>query len=233
MSTYEAYQPTLQPTALRGTWGGRWGASLGAKKDELVALAKEAVKSRFTPTAPSDALARMGADRVILRAASEPLEDYRERLAGAWESWGWVGTRYGITRAVGLLGYGYPAVVPVRELPWGPTQPRWARLRVIYTGRVMWGGGSWGSWAWAARDAQGIEALTEAEIRELLRPTLRQWINARDRVEDVIIGRGNPLWGRLVWGAFSWGPVDLASDRISEPAWGEPVWGGFTFGAFC
>ncbi len=232
MSTFEAWQPSLHPTALRGTWGGRWGAALGAKKDELLALSKEAVKARFVDISPDDALPRLGADRAILRAPRETLDDYRLRLAGAWEAWAWAGTRYGIGRAVGLLGYGYPAIVTVRDLPWGPLLPRWARLRVIYTGRAMWGGGPWGSWAFGALEKQDIETLTELEIRALLRPTLRQWINARDRVEDVIIARGNALWGRLVWGVFSWGPLS-PSDRISQPAWGEPVWGRFTFGAFC
>lgn len=101
MSTYRAWQPTLQPTALRGTWGEAWAVSLGTEKDALLALAKEAVRARLIDEAPSDALDLIGADRDLERGRSEADASWRDRIAGAWESWSWLGTRYGISDAVG------------------------------------------------------------------------------------------------------------------------------------
>ena len=55
-------------------------------------------EAAFIPTAEKVRLASMLADAGA----------WRERIRGAWESWSWLGTRYGIGQAVGLLGYGTP-----------------------------------------------------------------------------------------------------------------------------
>ncbi len=233
MSTYRDWQPTLHPTALRGTWGTAWAASLGAEKDALLSLAKEAVTARLIGAAPSDALDLIGADRDLERGRSEGDASWRDRIAGAWESWSWLGTRYGIGAAVGLLGYGHPAVISWRSLPWDTNATRWARLRIAFRGRASWVGTPWGSWAWGARVVQPIETADAATARAQLRRVLRKWINARDRVEVVQIDRGGFLWGRFRWGAAPYSTT--VATYWGAPAWGssEAAWGRFAWGAFC
>lgn len=233
MSAYRDWQPTLQPAGLRGPWGERWGSVLGVEKDVLLGLAKEAVTARLVDLAPGDALGQLGADRQIGREAGDTATSYRARLAGAWESWSWVGTRYGISLGVGLLGAGYPAVIPYRELPWDSATDRWARLRVIFAGSAVWTGYAWGSWSWGSRIVEGIETETPATIRPVLRRVLRQWINARDRVFAVTVARGGALWGLFVWGSGSWSTS--TTDEWSAPIFGEAdtIWGAVAFGVFC
>ena len=234
MSTYLAWQPTLQPAGLRGQWGERWGAVLGAEKDALLGLAKDAVLARFLPTAPSDALSLLGADRQIGRESPDTESTYRARLAGAWESWAWVGTRYGIALGVGLLGEGYPAVIPYRELPWDSATDRWARIRILFTGFAGWTGEPFGgAWSWGSRLQQPIESETPATIRPVLRRVLRQWINARDRVFSVTIARGAAVWGLFLWGSDTWSVKPVS--EWSAPLFGEDdtIWGAVAFGVFC
>lgn len=233
MSTYAAWQPTLQPTALRGPWGERWATALGGEKDDALALAKEATKSRFVASAPSDVLNAAGADRDLERAPSEGDASWRSRIAGAWESWSWAGTRYGIGVAVSLLGYGHPAVLSWRALPWDTDATRWARLRVLYTGRASWTGNPWGSWSWGSRMVQPIEAADASTARPQLRRVLRKWINARDRVYTVTVAAGHAVWGRFVWGDDVWATG-------TQTVWGPPAfgstearWGAFAWGVFC
>ncbi len=237
MSTYREWQPSLHPTSLAGRWGSAWGAALGAEKDRLLGLAREAVTVRGLPEGDRAALDAGGADRGIPRLAGEGLDAYRDRLAGAWESWSWAGTSYGIALAVGLLGYGTPVVRPVRY--WHPATARpWAMIRVVFTGRLTWGCWRWGSVTsdgprWGSRFKQGAEDVPAATLRAQLRPLLRQWIGARDRVESVRIAWGSILWGRARWGAFAWGAGTAPSVVLSAPPWGTGIFGAFTWGAFC
>jgi hypothetical protein len=231
--SYRTFQPALHPGPLRGTNGLAWGQGLGATKDTLVERAKDAVEAGLVVDAPSDALAGLGRDARVDRAPDEGDDSWRARIRGAWDAWTWAGNRYGITRAVTLLGYGAPAVVTHRELPIDTDDARWSRLRVIYAGRTVWGPAPWGSWAWGARVVQGIETATPSVVRPQLRSVLRTWINGRDRVHSVIVAFGNPLWGRLVWGRFVWGAT-TPQLTWGPPAWGssEARWGAFTWGAF-
>lgn len=232
-ATFEAYQRELAPTALRGPYGEAWGSALGAQKDALVDDAKAAVRVRFVPDAPSDGLARLAADRGIARVSGEAVEAWRARLVGAWESWSWLGTRYGIAASVGLLGYGTPSVWAWRTLPWDTNTTRWARLRVAFTGFSTWGAFRWGAASWGSRMVQPVESVDAATLRAQLTPMLRQWINARDRVEAVTINRGNALWGRFLWGERA--HAAAVSTTFGPPAWGssEARWGAFAYGVFC
>jgi len=233
MSTYSIWQPTLQPTGLRGRWGAAWAESLGAAKDTLVTLAQDAVTVRSVRLGPSDALERAGSDRSIPRQAGEAVDAYRARLAAAWESWSWVGTDYGISLAVGLLGWGYPAVISYAELPWDTASDRWSRLRILFTGFALWGALPWSSWSWGSRVVEGIEPVDPVTARVALRRTLRQWINARDRVFAVTVARGSAIWGRFVWGSGSWSTA--TTTEWGPPLFGEPdtIWGTVAFGVFC
>jgi hypothetical protein len=237
VSTYREWQPSLHPTPLAGRWGAAWGAGLGTEKDRVLGLAREAVTVRGFPADDSGALDRAGSDRGIPRLSGEALASYRARLAGAWESWSWAGTSYGVALAVGLLGYGTPVVRPVRYWHPGTSRP-WAMIRVVYTGRLTWGCWRWGTTTsdgprWGSRFKQGAEDVSSSTLRAQLRPLLRQWIGARDRVESVRIAWGSILWGRARWGAFAWGSGTAPSTVLSAPPWGTSTFGAFTWGAFC
>lgn len=233
MSTFRDWQPTLQPTALRGTWGTAWAVSLGEHKDALVALSKEAVKARFLALAPSDALAAHGADRDMERGYEEGEASYRARLAGAWESWAWVGTRYGVGYAVGLLGYGVPAVYSWHALSWDANATRWARLLVAFTGAATWGSSTFGATTYGGRDVQGIETADAVTARRQLRRVLRKWINARDRVERVLVARGGARYGFATFGLEPY--ATLTTDEYGPPIYGaaDAIFGTVPYGAFC
>lgn len=223
MSTFEEWQPTLHPTGLAGPWGRAWAVALGRHKDGALALAKEAVRARFLPDAPTDALARIGADRDLGRVESESDTSFRARLAGAWESWSWLGTRYGITYAVGLLGYGYPTVWSYRELPPDTNAARWARVLVYFRGLPAWdAGATWdGESTWdSERTEDSIETADPLVALPRLRRVIRHWINARDVCDRVVVAFGSLLWDvDSVWDdEGTWDAGD------GETVWQSPDW---------
>lgn len=224
---------TRLPKPSRGARGLALVGVIASRLDELVTRAKVAAKLDLPSETLDEALPYVGRDRVILRVPGEGLDSYRARVAGAWEEWSWQGTRYGIGYAVGLLGYGRPVVVTVRDyiIPGWPSS-KWAVYRLLYTGRASWGAVRWGAFAWGARERQAIEDIPTEVLRAQLRPILRQWIGARDRVLDITIAGGAPLWGRIRWGAFTWGSPG-PSRRIGPSQWGRARWGAFTWGGFC
>lgn len=223
---------TRLPKPARGPRGTALLGVLAANLDGLAARAKVAAKLDLPGETLDEALTYIGADRVIERAPGESLDAYRARLSGAWESWGWVSTRYGIAHAVGLLGLGMPQVFTVRRVaPAGWPSTKWAVIRLVFPGRSAWGAARWGAFAWGARRVEGIESLSDEDIRARLRPVLRQWIGARDRVLDVTLGRGGALWGRVRWGLFAWGTPG-PSRHIGPSRWGAARWGRFTWRAF-
>ncbi len=235
--TYRVFQPSILPAPLRGPNGTAWSAGLGATKDTIVERAKDAVEAGLVVDAPADALPGLGRDARVDRAPGEAEDSWRDRIRGAWESWRWVGTRYGIGRAVFLLGYGWPAIWTQRELPRPELAASWARMTLVFTGRETWGAeAAWGAFDWAARLVQPIEGALTAETRTQLRYVLRTWINARDHVTSVVIAFGATLWGLGVWGEFTWGDGDAEPEEWFAPAWGsdEATWGGdlFAWGYF-
>ena len=243
VSTYRKWQPTLHPTAMRGTWGTAWAASLGAEKDALLALAKEATRTRFIESAPSDALDLIGADRDLERGRAEGDASWRDRIAGAWESWSWLGTRYGIGDAVGLLGYGYPAVYPHRELPSDSNATRWARVTLVFRGLAAWDGSvEWDSAAtWDEYRAEdGAETADPDVIRPQLRRVVRKWLSARDVCDRVLLGFGGLLWDiDILWdGDDTWDTGDGATEWAAmewDSAEDDAVWDSLVIAwdAFC
>lgn len=244
MSTYRQWQVTLQPTSLRGPWGERWARSLGDHKDIILTLSKEAVRARFVDDAPSDALDRMGADRDLFRALDDETDaSWRSRLRGAWESWSWVGTRYGIGQAVGPLGYGYPAVYPHTEMPADSNATRWARVTLIFRGLGSWdGSATWDSAAtWDEyRIEEGAETADPDVIRPQLRRVVRKWLNARDVCDRVLVTLGGLLWdldilwdGDDVWdtgdGTTEWSAIEWDSSE-DDAAWDSLL---LAWDAFC
>lgn len=221
--SFEEYQRALMPAGMAGPYGLAWATARGATKDALALEAKEAVKARLVDIAPPDALPRLGADRGIARAPGEGFDSWRARIAGAWESWSWLGTRYGIGYAVGLLGLGTPALWSWHDLPWDADASRWARVLVVFRGLPAWDAGAvWdGDDTWdSTRSPDPAETADPATARPQLRQILRQWINARDIVETVLIAEGGLLWDLdALWdGDDAWDAGD------GETVWSAPAW---------
>lgn len=248
--TYSQHQPDLMPGALRGLTGLAWAKAQGTLKDRLVVRARQSVYlgGAVDPEgrgrqAPDDALARLGADVAIDRAPGETLGAYRERIAGAWESWSWVGTKYGIGAAIGLLGFGYPNVWSYRELPPDADTTRWARVVIIFRGLPAWDGSAlWdGDDTWdSLRSANLAETADADELRSAMRRVARQWVSARDIVDRVTVTFGGLLWdldglwdgddvwdegdGERAWGATEWDTSETGAE------WDSPL---FAWDAFC
>lgn len=97
----------LAPPWLRGGDARHLLASLGEFRDDAADAVKLAVLAKLPrAVTPADALGRIGADRLMPRGPAESDASYAARLAGAWESWPWSGTPYGILTALRLAGYG-------------------------------------------------------------------------------------------------------------------------------
>lgn len=93
------------PPWLHGVWGKRWTTALGAQFDLLTAWAKDGVKARMVGLCPTDALEYHGSARGIEQASGESDADYRARLLGAWGTWLYSGTDYGIYNAFEVIGW--------------------------------------------------------------------------------------------------------------------------------
>jgi hypothetical protein len=116
--TFEEYaRDVLAPAWLQRPRGAALTATLGAALDLIVASAKRAVKVRLIDHAPDDALAWLGADRLLERYPAETHDTYRERLAAAWEAWEYAGTARGVLAALKAAGFADVAVFNVFAAP--------------------------------------------------------------------------------------------------------------------
>lgn len=201
MSTFEARQPGLYPTALAGRWGRRWGAAFGAAKDAVVTAAKDAVKSGFVRLAPADALPRHAADAALPLLPGESDSALRLRIAGAWDFWPWAGTATGLSAVIVLLGLTNAELYTARELGASP----WAQWFIVARDTGV------GPRSWALADAWGTGVWGSDASRDLSRRTrsfLRLVSNARDLGWFVISDSHPGIWGRGGWGTPSvWGGV--------------------------
>lgn len=242
--SYREYQRDLLPPPLRGDVGEVYAGDLGAAKDDVVTLAKDAVylghvsdpdaQGRETP---DDGLAKLGADADLEQGPVESPQDYRARILGAWDLWGWAGTPYGYSLAFERLKrpvrgaqfvprYGWP------DFDW--LTLLWSRFwPIVYTGPLAVGRFTVGPWATIGGDASGWEILrvgdfdvgdgstvgSTATVEELadMRRALAKWKNARDRVPVLIISDGDVIGTPgLIVGEFVVGGVDAVTTTPFE-----------------
>ena len=176
--TLAVYQADIQP--LQGRWARAWGRSLGAEKDTTVERARQAVLAGAVTRAPSDALVMLGADVSLEQLPGETSTAYRTRIAGAWDTWPWAGTRTGLLTVATQLSYG--TIVLVTAAEWGVplASTLWARwwLLVDPTAHGFAAEDAWGTGTWGDGGTWGSDA-TVAEVA-LHRRAFRQFTNARD-----------------------------------------------------
>lgn len=233
MTTFADYVQGLYPTFLRGPWGRRWGAAEGGALDALLDAAKRAAKAGFVAIAPSAMLPLLAVDVSLDASPDESDNSLRARIRGAWEAWSWAGTRYGVSVAVGLLGYGTPVVISWHQMPWDSVSTRWSRALLVFTGRATFGASTFGAVTYGGRDVQAIETADAAVARPQVRRVARKWINARDRIERVIIARGGARYGEAVFGVDVY--ATEAQTLWEAPIYGDPdtIYGDAAFGVFC
>lgn len=197
--TLAVYQADITP--LRGRWGQAWARSLGAEKDRTIERARQAVLAGAVTRAPADALPLLGADVALDRLPFDTDDGYRARIAGAWDTWPWAGTRTGLLTVFALLsGTATVRIATAHELhrsPWAQwfafvDQPTIAHRR-LWGAPGKWGTGTWGS------DAKRV-------VVRSIRRELRRFSNARD-VGWVVVLRSSPgVWGAPAkWGTGTWG----------------------------
>lgn len=257
--SYESYQRELLPPPLRGDTGEAFAGVLGGAKDAVVTLAKGAVYAGqvvdpdgFGREAPDDALARLGADADLEQGPIESPQDYRARILGAWDLWGWAGTLHGYSLAFERLKKPIRGARFISASQWAAPDglsSLWSRFWVIvYTGALAAGRFTVGPWALVGGDASGWEILrvggfdvgdgstvgTTATVEELadLRVALAKWRNARDRVPALIIADGDVVGTPgLVVGGFVVGSASAIGETTAVSIAFELLVGGFVVGA--
>ena len=221
--SFEQHQQDLSP--IRGPWSLRWAAAHGRAKDRLVERARQAVLAGAITRTPVDGLARLGADADLERSPIETSEQYRARILGAFDLYGWAGTPYGYAQALSLTSAEIRGARFVAQYQWpAPPDGRaslWSRFWVIvWTGALAVGRFTVGPWATVGGDASPFLLLvvgsfivgdgstvgsdiTRAQLSEVRR-SLAKWKNARDRVPALVLVDGGELVGMpgLIVGGF-------------------------------
>lgn len=191
--TLAVYQADLQP--LQGRWARAWGRSLGAEKDRTVERARQAVLAGAVTRCPADALPLLGADAQLEQLPGETAASFRARIAGAWDTWPWAGTRTGLGTIFTLLGLTV-RLATAAELSRTPWAQWWAFASGTGWTRRVWGAATkaWGSGVWGS-------TATRDDVRRVRR-FARQFSNARDRGWVVILQSSPGVWGApSTWGA--------------------------------
>lgn len=243
--THEQFQQDISP--IRGPWSLRWAAAHGRVKDRLVERARQAVLAGAITRTPVDGLARLGADAALERSPIETSEQYRTRIASAFDLYGWAGTPYGYAQALALTSAEIRGARFVAQYQWpAPLDGRvglWSRFWVlVWTGTLAVGRFTVGPWATVGGDASPFKVLvvgdftvgdgstvgsdmTVAQLGEIRR-SLAKWKNARDRVPALVLLDCGELVGTpgLVVGGFTVGGSTLTYTL-------ELLVGSFTVGA--
>lgn len=111
MGDAKEYQLAISPTWLLDSRGEAWGIALGLLKEAHIEASRESVVQRFVPWCAADALDEHGSERQIPRAPGEGVEQYRQRLIGAWNAWEQAGRPAGILAQLVPVGIGNAEVV--------------------------------------------------------------------------------------------------------------------------
>lgn len=86
--SYADYMPSVAPPWMRRDVGEKYWRAVGEMMDAERERYREATLASFPADAPADALASIGRDVGLPRAAGESDAAYRVRLRLAWDAWG-------------------------------------------------------------------------------------------------------------------------------------------------
>jgi hypothetical protein len=207
--TFRELMVQLEPPWLQSAAGKAWARANGDMKDSLVARVKEAVKARFAQFSPEDALNLLGVERQLPRGISIDTATYRDQLIGAWDSWPWAGTAYGVLNA--LRDAGYPGTQLQIAKGWrysldattqalvktflnpGLVDPYWSSFFVYFP-----------SASFPARWS-GTPPASNSDEAQFIIALVKRWKSGHARFDSVVFNMGGPIWGVSTWGSFNWG----------------------------
>lgn len=202
----------LAPTFLTGPAAQALLGGMGSVKDALADRAKMAAQVGMPLVAPADALAKIGVERSIPRGLTETDASYAARLQGAWQTWPFAGTAFGMLTAFFQTGYtnvvlaqpngpffysldGNGNLVRPTRPSWTPSyvgDPFWSRFDVIFPAPLP------ASWI-----SGGVPASNSGEAN-LIRLLISQWKPAYATAFRIIIITAGGVWdypGTDVWDA--------------------------------
>jgi Phage tail protein (Tail_P2_I) len=119
---FRRYQPRRAPAWLQDDNTRAWHQEFGGVKDKLLDRATEAIRTRVIALAAPDALSALAAERNLERYPLEPLETFRARIQGAWNTWEFAGTSFGLVRVLEQAGWRASVVEHFR---FNPPVERW------------------------------------------------------------------------------------------------------------
>lgn len=194
-TTLAVYQADLTP--LRGRWGQAWARSLGASKDTTVERARQAVLAGAVSRAPADALPYLADDAGGLeRGPVEDDDEHRARIAQAWETWPWAGTRDAHEVVAAQLGFAGVTIRTAREWGMSDAATLWARWWVLVTQNGPFA--SDGAWDDAGTWDDGGTWDSDASLGSVsqIRRFFRRFSNARDvGFVRLLFNDNTDFWG--------------------------------------
>ena len=197
MTSYRDYQPSLYPTALSDPYGQSWGRAQGAMKDRTATLAADAVDMGLVLRCPVDALPYLGDDAGGLeRGPVEDDDEHRARIAQAWETWPWAGTRYALEVVAAQLDFAGVTIRTAREWGMSDAATLWARWWVLVTQNGPFA--SDGTWADAGTWDDGGTWDSDASLGSVsqIRRFFRRFSNARDvGFVRLLFNDNTDFWG--------------------------------------
>jgi hypothetical protein len=198
--TYKNFQADSAPPALQHERWRAFTGALGDAKDAVALAARDALRSMLVGECPEDALAHIAAERRLERFPTETTEQHRARLAAAWASFEFLGTKAGLVGALTAAGHS-PVVYEANAAapPWwvgawppaseGPMPSAWVGTWPVPAGDVAgwpsrfwvdlkltaWSPWTWGSGPfWGDEDRTWGSTATRAEVA-LVKRIIRRW----------------------------------------------------------
>ena len=213
--TWKDYQLSRAPTWLRTPSGGTWVRATGETKDGYEEHLHDAIRARFVTETSASIVNLIGAERGLPRSPSDTDATYAARVHGAWRTWPWAGTPYGVLQALWDAGYGsHPVLVTKRGWSY-----RLNENRELVSERNVSGDfaldqtGHWNVYGVVfplplpAQWAGGVPTSSSLEARSVI-ATLRKWAPAYARLARVVVITSGGIWGfpfSDTWGSGTWG----------------------------
>lgn len=183
--------------------------ALGEARDALADASKAGVLARLArPGSAPDALARIGADRMMPQGPAEVSDAYAARLVAAWETWPWAGTPFGVLSALRLSGLGDGAqlwtasgarhvlALDGSEVITTPGPPLWLGQAGWSAFALVWPAGAW---------PYGVVPAPGSDTANFVHQLIDLWKPAYATFSGTFIHVSGAQWGDGEWGSQTWG----------------------------
>lgn len=175
----------IAPAWLQRQWGSRFLYAIGLNWDAFAEAARQGVRARCPGVdgAPTDALAYIGRDRVLIRGPAESDDAFAARLRQAFEAWQRAGSMEGQMRQ--CQAFFTPTSIIALMVN---NQARWAYIGTT-GGPIEYSVGDPAAWNWDGSSSTWA----------------RCWLILH------IPGDWMRYWGDSTWGTGSWGTIKPAT----------------------